>query len=205
MENIDWVGISTFSLGVAFYAPVGALALAVLGLLWAPFGALACAGVARLRGLTPAPYAASGAKSSAIMFLPWVYLFVRLASGRPPPALIVKAVYALAYAVWLCMAATKAALLGNFVYGAIFQDYSISLAAFGVVLFGAMLGGNVYTLRASVKRTLHQSGGSRADKTGEDSLMPDNAYLTPFGWLIGWAICYALALTLTVLAGMAQI
>lgn len=204
MENINWGGIAAFSLGVAFYAPFGALALAVLGLLWAPFGALACAGVARLRGLTPAPYAAVGAKSSAIMFLPWVYLFAKLASGRPPPALIVKAVYALAYAVWLCMAVTKAALLGNFVYGAIFQDYSIGLAAFGVVLYGAMLGGNVYTLRASVKKTLQRREDSRADRTGEDSLMPDNAYLTPFGWLIGWAICYALALTLTVLAGMAQ-
>ena len=205
MESIDWSGIAAISLGVAFYAPAGVLALAVLGLLWTPAGALACAAAARLRGLEASPRAAAGARSSAIMFLPWVYLFVKLASGRPPPALIVKAVYALAYAVWLCMAIVKAIALGNFAYGAIFQGYSIGLAAFGIVLFGALLGGNVYTLRASIKRTLQKRGDdSRADKTGADSLMPDNAYLTPFGWLIGWAICYALAFALTVLAGMSR-
>lgn len=205
VESIDWSGIAAIALGAALYAPAGVLALAILGLLWAPAGALACAAAARIRGLDASPCAAAGAKSSAVMFLPCVYLFIKLASGRPPPALTVKGVYALAYAVWLCMAVVKAIALGNFVYGAIFQNHSIGLAAFGAVLFGALLGGNVYTLRASIERTLQKRGDdSRADRAGADSLMPDSAYLTPFGWLIGWAICYALAFALTVLAGMSR-
>ena len=50
-EGIDWSGTASLAFDAVFCAPVGALALAVLGTLWTAPGALILAAVARLKGV----------------------------------------------------------------------------------------------------------------------------------------------------------
>ena len=53
-------------------------------MIWAPFGALACALIAWRRGLNPYRYAVAGAAYSALFFLPWVYLRFACWGGQSP-------------------------------------------------------------------------------------------------------------------------
>ena len=198
-EGVDWSGSASVAFGVAFYAPIGALALAVLGLLWAPAGALILSAVARLRKLKPAPYAAAGANASALMFLPWVYLFVKLALGRPPPALAVKASCAVAYAVWLCIIAVTAYLAVSYIIWLVQGKY-VGLSAFAIALNGAVAATCAYSFSNSVRKT--RGRGRRA--TRENALMPESAYLRPFGWLIVWSLIYAAAMIALFLASFTE-
>ena len=85
---------------ISFWIPVAVVLLAVLGLLWAPPAALTCMLAARFRKLEGESYAAAGAQHSMLLVLPWVYLLVRLLSGRALPVFIVAPVYILVYAIW---------------------------------------------------------------------------------------------------------
>lgn len=206
-EGVDWSGTASITFGVAFYAPIGALALAVLGLLWAPAGTLILSAVARLRRLKPAPYAAAGAKASALALLPWVYLFIKLAVGRPPPALAVKAAYMIVYAVWLCIIAVTAYLAVSYIIWLI-QGKHVGLSAFAIALNGAVAATCAYAFSNSVRKT--RGRGRRATreiaaaKTREDALMPESAYLRPFGWLIVWSLIYAAAMIALFLANFTE-
>lgn len=159
-EGVDWSGIAAIAFGVVFYAPIGALALAVLGVLWAPAGALILSAVARLRRLKPAPYAAAGAKASALALLPWVYMFVKLTLCRPPPALAVKAAYAAAYAVWLCIIAVTAYLAVSYIIWLIQGKY-VGLSAVAVALNGALAATCAYSFLNSVRRRAVAVGARR--------------------------------------------
>ena len=204
-EGVDWSGSASIAFGVAFYAPIGALALAVLGLLWAPAGALILSAVARLRGLKPAPYAAAGAKASALMLLPWVYLFIKLALGRPPPALAVKAACAAAYAVWLCIIAVTAYLAVSYIIWLI-QGKHVGLSAFAIALNGAVAAACAYSFSNSVRKTRGRRATreTAAIETREDALMPESARLLPFGWLIVWSLIYAAAMIALFLASFTE-
>ena len=58
------------------------LVISAVGPLWAPFGALICARMARRRGLNAWRYAAAGALYSILFFWPWVYLVARMDDRR---------------------------------------------------------------------------------------------------------------------------
>ena len=89
---------------VGFIAPVVAtiamLLLAVVGLLWSPFAAAICGGVAHRKGGEGSKSAADGLLGSILLFLPWVYMLSRL-HGRPMGVGTVIAGYLLLFLLWL--------------------------------------------------------------------------------------------------------
>ena len=204
-EGIDWSGTASLAFGAVFYAPVGALALAVLGTLWAAPGALILAAVARLRGCEPALCAAAGAKASALMFLPWVYLFIKLAFGRPPPFFVVKAAYAMAYAVWLCIIAVTAHLMVSYVLWLI-QGKHIRLSSFAIALNGAVAATCAYAFVNSIGKTRRRYATREiaAVEPREDAHALERMYLRPFGWLIVWSLVYAAAMITLFLASFTE-
>lgn len=55
---------------------IALLGLAIVGLLWAPFGALTCMIVAKTKGRDQSKYAIAGALHSFMLLLPWIYLLL---------------------------------------------------------------------------------------------------------------------------------
>ena len=97
-----WMGASLFILisplfifGIAFF-------LSPVGILWAPFGALICAILARKRGMNAWRYAAVGALYSVLFFWPWVYLVARMDDRTLHRGLIVLFYFGV-YVLWLCV------------------------------------------------------------------------------------------------------
>ena len=99
MNNLGSIG------EILFFVPVAVLFLAIVGLVWTPFGTLICAFVAHFRGLKGEPYATAAAKSSILLLLPWVYLVIRLSFARSLSRFAVMPVYVLIYATWFYFAA----------------------------------------------------------------------------------------------------
>ena len=78
------------------------LFLAAFGLLWAPFGALACAWTAKSKGMPVTRYAVRGLVYSMLLFFPWVYFMMRM-SGRRIPASCIVARYIALYGGWFAI------------------------------------------------------------------------------------------------------
>lgn len=112
---------------VGFIAPVlatiGMLLLALVGLLWSPFAAAICGGVAHRKGWEGDKSAADGFLGSIFLFLPWVYMLSRL-HGRPMGGGTVIAGYIMLFPLWLFGAIIPGAIMswtlfwgGNADYG----------------------------------------------------------------------------------------
>lgn len=97
-------GLNNYPLLAAVFLPglmFVAIGMAgVASILWAPFGALICALIARSRGLSPWRCAVAGAVCSTLFFLPWVYLTARI-SRRDIPIPLITLAYVVLYAAWL--------------------------------------------------------------------------------------------------------
>lgn len=78
------------------------LAIALFGLLWAPFGALACAWTAKSKGMPATRYAVRGLVYSLLLFFPWVYFMMRM-SGRRIPASCIVVGYIALYGGWFAI------------------------------------------------------------------------------------------------------
>ena len=76
------------------------LLIAMLGVMWAPFGAVICGGTAKIKQLPVLKFAIAGALSSLFLFLPWFYLITRMA-GKHFPRLLVVLSYIAVYSSWL--------------------------------------------------------------------------------------------------------
>ena len=70
-----------------------------LGVLLSPFAALICYLRARSMGLPPGYYARIGALYSTILFLPWIYLIVRM-FGKTVPNILIGMGYFVLYTMW---------------------------------------------------------------------------------------------------------
>ena len=95
--------------GLTFYAlALETLLLYVVafGALWAPFGGLICARVAKSNGLAVRGNAVRGAAYSLCLLLPWAY-FVRRLSGKRTPASCVIAGYVFLYICWFMLLFAK--------------------------------------------------------------------------------------------------
>ena len=75
-------GLSFWIFWFPVFGPALSLLIVVLavlvGLVWAPFGALICRRIARSRGFNPRRYAIAGAVYPVLFFVPWVYLVMRM-------------------------------------------------------------------------------------------------------------------------------
>ena len=96
-------------MGLVYLGLIVAVVLFVGGLLWAPFAAAACRDTANSEGLDQNKLADAGARFSAQLLLPWVYLLLAHMRNKPLPRVLVLAGYAVVYVSWFCM------LLGSYI------------------------------------------------------------------------------------------
>ena len=173
---------------LAMFAPFFMMAFIgiaiIAGLVWAPFGALACALIAWRRGLSPYRYAVAGAAYSALFFLPWVYLAARMLGWAIP-----KPLTALPYVV----------LYGLWAYGPARYSYEIwtDVEVYRPAWLFAWVA-NMFTMAASLPlltpfKRINPFRRARRDAPLRDTL-PNPVYLLTFALLWGWT-------ALTVLSG----
>ena len=73
--------------------------MAVLGVVWAPVGAIICRVIASKLGLNPRRYTMLGGVYSLLLFFPWLYLVLRMLERRASRILI-RVFYILALLSW---------------------------------------------------------------------------------------------------------
>ena len=184
--NVLYTLIMTPLLLIFYTGAGGAVATA-----WAPFGALVCALIAWRRGLNPYRCGVAGAAYSALFFLPWVYLAVRMLGWTIPKPLM-----ALPYVV----------LYGLWAYGParysceIWMDAEAHRPAW---LFAWLA--NMFTMVASLLlltpfKRINPFYRARRDAPLRDTL-PNPVYLLPFALFWGWTVAL---FALTVLSGSAD-
>ena len=196
MDNFENVG------EVFFWVPVSVLALAVLGLLWAPFAALICILVARFRKLGGESYGAVGAKHSMLLVLPWVYLLVRMLFGKSLPVFVVVPVYGLVYSVWLVFyiaVFNVGGLVGSIIDVFVIHSQPVVNVVLFFIVLGAMLPANLYTWRSSARALRHRYAADKGRSHQPALTVSDREYAAPFIWLIVWSLVVFL---LTIVAGL---
>ena len=171
------------------WVPIGILALSLLGLLLAPLAAVACVLVARYKGIEGS-YGGEGAKSSALLVLPFVYLLTRLMFGRSPfPKPAVTTAYALIYVVWLILIAIHVVGLFLRVIDIVFvHNHPLAPTVAASTAYAIVLPFIVYTLWRSI-REVHRAdsphGGAASELTSNGD---SGTYLEPFIGVITWSI-----------------
>ena len=186
------------------YVHFGLIALSFVGVLWSPFAALICVAVARIRGLKGEPWAASGAKHSAAMLLPWFYLLIRMSTGKSLPFFVVLPVYVAVFGIWLVFyIMPNVVLLGFFIVDIVVRSsgYSSGLVVTFILLLIILLPPNVITWRLSIRRVRERYKAEGASRGEASNVLPDGVYLEPFIWLIAWSIVFLLTLTIIGILG----
>ena len=95
---IIWIAIVALVLSPVFVGGATVAAM-LLGWLWSPFAALICWMRARSLGLDARRYAKVGALYSALFFLPWLYMTLRM-FGKTVADSAVSAGYFVLYLIW---------------------------------------------------------------------------------------------------------
>ena len=182
----EFLGLISFLLSYATaFSIFLAIVLVIIGVVWLPFAAFWCARVARGKGLSVRSYAVRGGVYSALFFLPWVYLTLRMA-GKSGARAVATGSYWLLYAIWFVFVMFAVGIdvfylpsgdqpehyrqtLFGFDWGWINQLIDMSLLAMSVYLW-------VSSLRKLRRR-------SKGDGPNEGAPLcttpPDWAYLTP--------------------------
>ena len=190
-----------------FWIPVYVLALAALGLVWAPAAALICALVARIRKLRGESYAWVGAMCSMLLILPWVYLLVRLVFGRSLPVFVVAPVYLLIYGIWFIFyiavfnVVTLIVIIADIL---VLHIEPLEISASFFVVLSVMLPMNVYTWMMSA-RNLHRRYTVNKERPSASAIIAlDGTYLAPFIWLIVWSMVVLLTIIVAALAAYSK-
>ena len=185
---------------ILFWIPVSILAMAFLGLLWSPIGALVCGLIALYKKKGFMSYAGSGAKCSSLLVLPWFYLLVRLAFGKSLSTFVVISAYVLIYAVWIYFVVLSVGgLLISIIDLLVIRTYSFQINMIAVIVFGVISPFNIHTFIASMNRLRRKHVIDSRDSGRTSTSVSDGVYLEPFAWLIGWSIAILFA---TVLLGL---
>ena len=161
--------------------PACMFGLLVLGVLWSPFAALSCAALGRREVMSKWSYAVEGLASSTALLAPWVYLVTRILGLRLPVG-VVRAAYAVLYAMWLVCLTLGGVFACGFFAIAIALRPEIMSAIWVFVLIGISILAalTALALRWSLRtlRRHHQEYG------GPDRPVVAFAYLQPF-WCMG--------------------
>ena len=171
--------------GLAFSFVIVVLAV-LLGLVWAPFGALICRRIARSRGFDPRRYTIAGAVYPVLFFLPWVYLVKRM-RGRSVSVVVVRNIYILLYGAWLVLPIwslsmfTALAIRTKDFGGALIEG--LMLISSILMFFGSLVMIDVVRKKAEYK-TVDRLGES--DESIQDDVLPHIAYILPFAYLMFW-------------------
>ena len=169
-----------------FFLPVTVVAL---GILWAPIGAIVCGVSAHFRGLPPVRYTIAGLAYSAFLFLPWVYLILRI-HKVPIPRFVVKIAYIIIYFLWFgvfLFGVTLAISTGASVFRGDFPaDTPLELLAqlpspFMTYLgIGAVVLQGVTWLISLIWLVRVDKSRRRQGDISDTASLPSPAYITPF-------------------------
>ena len=172
--------------------------IVAFGILWAPAGALICGVSARFRGLSAVRYALAGLVYSACLFLPWLYLILRI-HKVPVPRFVVRIAYIVLYAFWFfgvfavgamfAIATAANVFRGDFpadtppelleqIPSPFFSSVEIAVAALNGITWLVSL---IWLVR--VDRRKRQQGDSF-----DGSPLSSPAYILPFGLTLVWFI-----------------
>ena len=152
-----------------------------------------CAAIASQRGLSVVRYAMFGGLYSALLFLPWTYLVVRMLGGRPNRG-AVRTGYVVLFAGWL---------LGPILGGITLHDVALEVAALqpelvgppdniGPTLRNVLPWVNIATWVGSLAWFLHrewlQLNGDMPDEENGTGILLPVGYLVPLGLITFWSI-----------------
>ena len=163
-------------------------ALAIIGPLWAPFGALACGMIARKKGLVSWRYALSGAIYSILFFWPWVYLVVRM-YDRELPRFLIRLFYSLLYVTWLSAAGFMVVSAFYFFPG---WDYVLAVSNPSVSLSYSLLvvgvAGVILWFASLNRLLLRHDADSLMDNNLRAVTMPHIDYMKPAAYTLAWLL-----------------
>ena len=165
----------------AWLAAIVTFFVAALCIAWSPFAALACARIARRKGLSARRYAIYGAIYSVLLFLPWRHLIRRM-RGEPVSRASVRNAYEAVYAVAaILLICNIVYLIGEIIEYPYHYDFFSTFAVLTVAASLALGAGMVSISRAN-RRTAERE--MQGDSCG-DVASPDLSYIAPFAW--AWA------------------
>ena len=164
--------------------------LMAFGILWAPVGAIVCGVSAHFRGLPPVRYTIAGLAYSALIFLPWIYLILRI-HKVPIPRFVVKFAYIIIYVFWF----------GVILIGVIVAAPSDPPthtppellpqppSPFMVYLeIGAVALNGVTWLISLIWLVLVDKSRRRQEDISDSAYLPSPAYISPFALTLVWSL-----------------
>ena len=158
-----------------------------LSILWAPFAGLISACQARAKGRNVRYYWLMGMLYSATLFLPWVYLTVRLREKRMPPAIALVG-YIVVYVAWgLTLLMTNTFLETR----AGMASYAVSIAGVSLIIVSAV----VLLRKYGIIFTREQR---REENTRYEHTIGDLQYIVPFVLAIAQALVLVFSLAVPV-------
>ena len=166
------------------------LTLLFVGLLWAPFAAFICNRIARTRGMDIGRYTGAGAGYSALFFLPWIYLVLRM-YGRIIPVTVIGAGYVFLYILWFSW-------IGGYIIFMVAENaprflmrYSLEAAISVTIILSVVIAINISTWLYSIL-TLYRTRARRClDRDAfSRNILPDNVYVYPFKLLLLWMVVF---------------
>ena len=169
----------------SFIASGSVLLIALLGVMWAPFGAVICGGTAKNKQLPVLKFAIAGALSSMFLLMPWFYLITRMEGKHFSRPLAVLA-YIVAYSIWL-----YGPLLTYFWYHVVMtmdiDDLSLETSSVDVSntrIYMIAIGAVLWTVSLTRLLIAHHHRSDVNDAS--DDILPKMEYVMPFALLFGY-------------------
>ncbi len=181
-------------IALPFFIPLTML----VGPLWAPFAALACAIRAPSIGRSRGRYAAIGAVYTTLFLLPWIYLIARMYGMKLPEALLWTG-YIVLYVVWFCSIVLNLIVAfashpgKEHLWDFTNVDVIISMMVFTILCV------NATTWVVSMVRLYSGHQRSELHPNSEDSILPNRAYILPFLFALLWLVVPWLIIWMSVL------
>lgn len=184
-----WVGTADSWLAGAV------LLLAPAGLLWAPFAAVICGLLAHLRNLDRGAYAAAGARSSALLLLPFFYVLARML-GTSIPVAVVRGAYVVFYQAWLVWILVEFLLLGDALWDAatLGDERAVPRAVFMLVLSLFVVPLHIFFWVLSVRMLIERNKYADESLGDPDPILPASVYIQSFAWIFVGALMFGIYL-----------
>ena len=181
--------VALFLFAASIFIPMIVVLSMPLGVLLSPFAALICYLRARSMGLSPGYYARIGALYSSLLFLPWIYLIVRM-FNKTVPNILIGIGYFVLYAVWFfgSIAVISWFAVGNGIvalgFSTEFERTYVQILEFCMLL--VLLCVNVVTWVVSMVRLdrFHRNS------IPSEGILPNRAYIMPFAYALIWIVAF---------------
>ncbi len=181
-----------------FLLSIALLPVVAFGIVWSPAGALICGASAYFRGLNPIHHALAGLVYSALLFLPWIYLILRIFNVIVPRGLVT-ATYIVLYFSWFfgvfLLGLTIAISTGASAFRSeipsdlpahVIEQWPSPLLAYTTFIVAALSGitwlGSLIWLIRSDRRSRKEADASLR------SSFSSPAYILPFAFVLVWMV-----------------